>query len=105
MRIALAQLNTTVGDFPGNLNKVEKALDEGRQAGVDLVVFPEQTIPGYPAEDLLEREDFFRATEETFQAAVQASRGIGMVIGTLTKSSDSGGNRVYNSACLVQDGR
>lgn len=105
MRIALAQVNTTVGDFPGNLNKVEEALDEGRQAGVDLVVFPEQTIPGYPAEDLLEREDFFRATEETFQAAVQASRGIGMVIGTLTKSSESGGNRVYNSACLVQDGR
>ena len=54
MKIALAQLNTIVGDCEGNLAGVLSALEKARGAGVDLVVFPEQTLPGYPAEDLLE---------------------------------------------------
>ena len=69
MKIALAQIDTTVGDFDGNLHKVTAALERGRAESVDLVVFPEQTIPGYLAEDLLEREDFLAAIEATFDKA------------------------------------
>ena len=105
MKIALAQINTTVGDFRGNLDKVKAALSRGREAGVDLVVFPEQAIPGYPAEDLLERDDFFTATQEAFAEAVEACQGLGMVIGTLQAAAGGDGHRVYNSAVLVEDRR
>lgn len=105
MKIGLAQINTTVGDFAGNLESIRRCLDEFRQAKVELVVFPEQAIPGYPAEDLLEREDFIVATEETFAQAVDACRGIAMVLGTVTRAEGGEGNQVYNSAVLVDDGR
>ena len=105
MKIALAQINTTVGDFPGNLQKVRSALDRGRAEGVDLVVFPEQTLPGYPGEDLLEREDFLARSEDALQEAIASSRGLGMVIGTLRAAGEGEGRRVYNSAVLVDDRR
>ena len=105
MKVALAQINTTVGDFDGNLLKVTGALERGRSAGADLVVFPEQAIPGYPAEDLLEREDFLDAVEVTLEKAVAACRGIAMVIGTVVRAEDGDGKPVYNSAALVDDGR
>ena len=102
MKIALAQINTTVGDFPGNLEKVKVALDQGREKGVDLVVFPEQTLPGYPGEDLLEREDFLARSEDTLLEAIDACHGLGMVIGTLRAADGGDGNPVYNSAVLVE---
>lgn len=105
MRIAVAQINTTVGDFPGNLRKVRESLEEGRRQGVDLIVFPEQTLPGYPAEDLLEREDFLTSAEEAFQEAVRACQGIAMVLGTITRAPGAVGNPIYNSAALVDDGK
>ena len=104
MKIALAQIDTTVGDCAGNLQLVERALDKGRQRGVDLVVFPEQTLPGYPAEDLLERRDFLAQVAATFDQAADACRGIAMVIGTVVRTDEDDGNRVYNSAALVADG-
>jgi NAD+ synthetase len=105
VKIALAQINTTVGDFAGNLARVRESLEKGRRAGVDLVVFPEQTIPGYPAEDLLERADFLAASEAAFAAAVDLSRGTAMVIGTISRAEKGEGNPIYNSAVLVDDGR
>ena len=105
MKVALAQINTTVGDFEGNLAKIVAALDRGRAAGVDLVVFPEQCIPGYPAEDLLERRDFIDRAEETFQRAAAATRdGPAAVIGHLMRSGTPLGKPVHNSAVLVVNG-
>ena len=103
MKIALAQINTTVGDFSGNLAKVKDALDQGREAGVDLVVFPEQTLPGYPGEDLLERKDFLAAAEDALLEAVDACHDLGMVIGALRAAEGGDGNPVYNSAVLVEN--
>ncbi|MEM7262703.1 MAG: NAD+ synthase [Planctomycetota bacterium] len=103
MKIALAQINTTVGDFDRQLERMTTSLDRARSEGVDLVVFPEQTIPGYPAEDLLEREDFLAAIESTFARALEACRGIAMVVGTVSRASGPG-KPIYNSAVLVVDG-
>ncbi|MFP6739831.1 MAG: nitrilase-related carbon-nitrogen hydrolase, partial [Planctomycetota bacterium] len=103
MKIALAQLNTIVGDCQGNLTGVLSALERARDKGADLVVFPEQTLPGYPAEDLLEREDFIDEVEAAFEEAVAACKGIAMVLGTVVRTGNSEGKPVYNSAALVKD--
>lgn len=103
MRIALAQLNTIVGDCEGNLAGVLSALERARGEGVDLVVFPEQTLPGYPAEDLLEREDFIDGVEAAFARAVAACEGIAMVLGTIVRTGSPEGKPIYNSAALVKD--
>ena len=103
MKIAFAQINTTVGDFSGNLSKVRASLESGREQAVDLVVFPEQTLAGYPAEDLLERSDFLDANEAAFAEAVEACRDIGMVIGTICRASSDEGNPIHNSAVLVEN--
>ena len=104
MKIAQAQLNTIVGDCEGNLARVLSSLERAREEGVDLVVFPEQTLPGYPAEDLLEREDFIDQVQDVFERAVQACQGMAMVLGTIVRTGCSEGKPIYNSAALVQDG-
>ena len=104
MKIALAQLNTIVGDCEGNLARVLSSLERAREEGVDLVVFPEQTLPGYPAEDLLEREDFIDQVQDVFERAVQACQGMAMVLGTIVRTGCPEGKPIYNSAALVQDG-
>ncbi len=104
MKIALAQLNTIVGDCEGNLARVLSSLERAREEGVDLVVFPEQTLPGYPAEDLLEREHFIDQVQDVFERAVQACQGTAMVLGTIVRTDCPEGKPIYNSAALVQDG-
>jgi NAD+ synthase (glutamine-hydrolysing) len=106
MKIALAQINTTVGDFSGNVAKIREGLDRGRAAGADLVVFPEQAIPGYPAEDLLERRDFVRRAGEALAEVVEATRGgPGAVVGAVLPSEVPEGKPIHNSAVLIDDGR
>ncbi len=107
MRIALAQINTTVGDFPGNLQKIRQALEQAHAAGVELVVLPEQSVPGYPAEDLLEREDFIADAEKTFEQVVRSTEGLkaGVVVGTLIRNGLKTGKPVFNSAAFILDGQ
>ena len=68
MRLALAQINTTVGDLDGNRELILARAREARDAGADLVLFPELAVTGYPPEDLLLRPGFVRAAEESLRA-------------------------------------
>ena len=61
MRLALAQINTVVGDLDGNRDRIVRRLAEARDEGADLVLFPELAVTGYPPEDLLLRPGFVRA--------------------------------------------
>ncbi|TQV65352.1 MAG: NAD+ synthase [Halothiobacillaceae bacterium] len=102
MRIALAQLNLTVGDIEGNAARV---IDWTRQAvdrfQADLIVFPELTLSGYPPEDLVKRADFMAACDAAVQRLLrELPQGIGVVIG-LPENID--GKR-YNSAIVLRDG-
>ena len=63
MKIALAQINTTVGDFAGNIDRILKYAQCARERGADLVVFPELAICGYPPRDLVERPGFILKSE------------------------------------------
>ncbi|MBD3368609.1 MAG: NAD+ synthase [Candidatus Eisenbacteria bacterium] len=107
MRIALAQLNATVGDFDGNLERAVRALDDVRDASPDLVVFPELFLTGYPPRDLLERSAFLDRTEEALDGFRELSRrlpGTALLVGTVLRNEAPVGKGLLNAAVLVKDG-
>jgi NAD+ synthase (glutamine-hydrolysing) len=81
MRLALAQINSVVGDLDGNQDRVLGRLEEAKEAGADLVLFPELVVTGYPPEDLLLRPSFVRAAERTLGEIARATRGIVALVG------------------------
>src|ERR671935_3160951 len=81
MRLALAQINTVVGDLDGNRALILERLEEARAAGAGLVLFPELAVTGYPPEDLLLRPGFVRAAEESLREIARAARGIVALLG------------------------
>ena len=99
-RLALAQINTTVGDIPGNTAKIIRYLDEAREAQAYLVAFPELAITGYPPEDLLFKTSFLRDNVAAMEQVIAASHGISVVIGYVQLGSD-----IYNAAAVGYDGQ
>ena len=81
MRLALAQINSVVGDLEGNRDRVLRRLEQAKEAGADLVLFPELVVTGYPPEDLLLRPSFVRAAERTLAEIARATRGIVALVG------------------------
>src|SRR6266516_1139501 len=81
MRLALAQINTTVGDLDGNRERILRGIGEAKNAGADLVLFPELAVTGYPPEDLLLRPGFIRAAEESLRELARDARGITALVG------------------------
>ncbi|MHB1856257.1 MAG: NAD+ synthase [Acidobacteriaceae bacterium] len=108
MKLALAQINPTIGDFLGNVRKiVELSLVSDRQ-GADMVVFPEMAVCGYPPADLLEKTSFLARAEEALAeiaVAVTAQHPIAIVCGCPTPAPANSGKRVMNSAVVLRDGR
>ena len=82
MRLALAQINTTVGDLDGNRERILARLDEAKAAGADVVLFPELAVTGYPPEDLLLRPSFVKAAESSLAQIARETRGIVAFVGT-----------------------
>ncbi len=82
MRLALAQINTVVGDLDGNRAKILGSLLDARDAGADLVVYPELSVTGYPPEDLLLRPGFIRAARKALEDVARATTGIVALVGT-----------------------
>lgn len=81
MRLALAQINSIVGDLAGNRGRILERLSEARNRAADLVLFPELVVTGYPPEDLLLRPAFVRAAEESLHEIARATRGIAALVG------------------------
>jgi NAD+ synthetase len=107
MRVALAQIDTTVGAVRSNRARVELAFGDARAAGADLVVTPELTLSGYPPRDLAERPAFVAACEEQLELLAHITRdGGALLVGTLEAAArDAVGKAVYNSAALLAEGR
>ncbi|HEU4450560.1 MAG TPA: NAD+ synthase [Gaiellaceae bacterium] len=99
MRLALAQLNTVVGDLEGNRDRIVARLGEAREAGADLVLFPELAVTGYPPEDLLLRPGFLRAAARTLEEIAAATTGIGALVGTPHLDRD-----LFNACAVCVDG-
>ncbi len=100
LRIGMAQINATVGDFAGNRRKILKAIEEARSSGVDLLTFPELAICGYPPEDLLFKPQFIAENLQSLQKVVEASSGITLVAGFIDANQD-----IYNAAAVIHDGK
>ncbi|PIR15088.1 MAG: NAD+ synthase [Elusimicrobia bacterium CG11_big_fil_rev_8_21_14_0_20_64_6] len=105
MKIALAQIDTTVGDLRGNSEKILSALDEACRRGASLVVFPEQTLGGYPALDLWEEPGFAAANERALAALAKKVRGTAALIGFVSRCKSAVGKPVRNSAALLHNGK
>jgi NAD+ synthase (glutamine-hydrolysing) len=99
LRIALAQINTTVGDFAGNVAKILDGIESAKTCGADLVTFPELAICGYPPEDLLLRPSFLEDNHRALAEIARQSRGIGVVVGF----AESAGSKTYNAAAVISD--
>ena len=99
-RVALAQINVTVGDLPGNTAKILSVIQDARAVGADLVAFPELTVPGYPPEDLLLKPQFLAENRMCMEQIAEESRGISVVVGF----ADFVGGEVYNAAAIAHDG-
>lgn len=105
MKVALAQINTTVGDFTGNEAKILSAYRRGAAAGLDVVVFPELATCGYPPRDLLHKPNFIAGNLELLDRLAKATTRTGMLVGYVGKNEAGPGRAATNSVALLQDGR
>lgn len=101
IRIALAQMNPTVGDLEGNVARIRAALERAERAGAQVVAVPELAITGYPPEDLLLKSSFVEANRRALEEVAEASREVVAVVGFV----DSKDGRLYNAAAICQLGR
>jgi NAD+ synthase (glutamine-hydrolysing) len=99
IRIAQAQINPTVGDFQGNINKIGIFINRAKEAGAEIVTFPELAITGYPPEDLLMKPSFVRRNKEAIKEVAEFCADICAVVGFV----DVEGAFLYNSAALIHD--
>jgi predicted amidohydrolase len=105
MKIALAQINTTVGDLAGNEAKILDSAARARSQGVELVLFPELSITGYPPRDLLLKKDFIAGNLTVLERLAAASGPTALLVGYVGENKNTPGRDVTNSAALLQNGR
>jgi NAD+ synthase (glutamine-hydrolysing) len=106
VKIALGQINPTVGDFPGNLKLAEKALSAAQEAGAQLLVLPELALCGYPPRDLLEREAFVQAGLRALETLTSRVGDTAVIVGFAERLPESPvGRRIANAAALIHQGR
>jgi NAD+ synthase (glutamine-hydrolysing) len=117
LRIAMAQINPTVGDIAGNTRLIQTWIKEARRAKADLVAFPELAVTGYPPEDLLFKPRFIEDTQRALKAVAAEARGLVVVVGyvgqgaTAVSASEApsfplaGRHELYNEAAVLSDRR
>ena len=105
MKIALGQINPTVGDFSGNAAKIIQFALQARSAGAGLILFPELAASGYPPRDLVERSSFVARCSATVESIATETQGIAVICGTITPADAESGKTAMNSAALLREGR
>ncbi|MGA8164733.1 MAG: NAD+ synthase [Waddliaceae bacterium] len=105
MRVLLAQINPTVGDIDGNTQKILKRIAYAQKQRVELVVFPELALSGYPPEDFLHLPHFIRAIEDHLENIVLASKDIAVIVGTPRRNPKEREKSLCNSAAIIEHQR
>ena len=101
IRIAMAQINCTVGDLTGNLKKINEYIQKAEESGADIVVFPELAITGYPPEDLLLKPKFVTDNFEKLKELAKSVNNIVVIVGFV----DRKGSALYNAAAVIYAGK
>ena len=101
----IAQINTTVGDFAGNTDKILRAYRELVKAGADFVLTPELAVCGYPPMDLVFRSGFIAAAERHVNALAADTGNVPLIVGTIEPNPAANGRPCHNSAVVLQNGR
>lgn len=108
MKITISQINTSIGDFRGNINKIISCIKKIHDKNSDLIIFPEMCLSGYPPQDLLKRNDFINENMNALQKLVKTSQtfsNLAIIAGTILPTEKSFGNKLYNSAVLINNGK
>jgi NAD+ synthase/NAD+ synthase (glutamine-hydrolysing) len=105
VKIALGQINPTVGDFSGNAAKIIQFALQARSAGAGLILFPELAVCGYPPRDLVERPSFVARCRATVERIAAETQGIAVICGMVTAADADSGKKAMNSAALLRAGR
>lgn len=101
MKIALAQINTTIGDLEGNTGKIREFIDKAKKENAEIVVFPEMTITGYPALDLWYKKSLIKKNKEKLNEIAQYSEGIYTIVGF----EDEKEGKLFNALAVVKNGK
>ena len=104
MKIALGQINPTVGDFSGNSRKIIENAQRAQAAGARMILFPELAVCGYPPRDLLEKPSFVARNSQAIEQIARAAPGIAVVCGYVSPARVETGKSVMNSAAMLNDG-
>src|ERR1700704_4725000 len=105
VKIALGQINPTVGDFSGNAAKIVDFARRAKAAGAGMILFPELSVCGYPPRDLVERPSFVTRNRETVERIAAETPGIAVICGLVTPADSDTGKSAMNSAALLMDGK
>jgi NAD+ synthase (glutamine-hydrolysing) len=105
MRVTIGQINTTNGDYEGNVAKVLRAIERARADKSDLVVLPEVAVQGYMSFDWFLDRDVIAHALEPLDKIIEASAGLTVVVGTVRPNTSGEGRRLYNSAAVISDGK
>ncbi len=105
MRLALCQIDTTVGDFAGNTARILEGLTRAEEARADLAVFPELAVCGYPPRDLLERPSFVREAARALASLARRARRTALLVGTFVPNRSRVGKPFHNVSALLEGGR
>jgi NAD+ synthase (glutamine-hydrolysing) len=105
VKIALGQINPTVGDFSGNAAKIIDFSRRAQAAGAGMILFPELSVCGYPPRDLVERSSFVARNRETVEHIARETSGIAVICGLVTPAHSDTGKAALNSAALLIDGK
>jgi NAD+ synthase (glutamine-hydrolysing) len=105
MKVMMAQLNPVIGDVIGNTEKILKAIELGKEKGMDCVLFAEMTICGYAPHDLLLHDNFIEEMENQLDRVVRASTEIAVVVGLVRRNPTYEEKNLLNSAAIIDDGK
>lgn len=105
MRIFVAQLNPIIGDMEGNTEKIIRAIEHARAKKVDIILFSELILCGYPPEDLLLHPSFIDAQEKYLEKVIHAAKGLMAVVGVVRRNPSKGEKSIFNSAAIINDGK
>src|SRR5882762_2976880 len=104
MRVTIGQINTTNGDYEGNVARILSAIEQAKKDRSDLIVFPEVTIQGYTSLDWFLDPDVIRSSLDPLNKIIEATEGLTAIVGTVRPNDQTTGRRLYNSAAIIRDG-